>query len=94
MEATLTKWGNSQGILIPKALCNALGLEVGDKLELEEKDGVATLRPVAARFSRSGKKSAAEIFGAYAGGYNAPSDWGSHANEIDWGSAAGKELSW
>ncbi|QTU84350.1 AbrB/MazE/SpoVT family DNA-binding domain-containing protein [Xiamenia xianingshaonis] len=31
---TLAKWGNSQGILIPKSVCEALGLSIGDKMEL------------------------------------------------------------
>ncbi|NGM18017.1 AbrB/MazE/SpoVT family DNA-binding domain-containing protein [Eggerthellaceae bacterium zg-893] len=32
--ATLAKWGNSQGILIPKSVCEALELSIGDKMEL------------------------------------------------------------
>ena len=34
--ATLTKWGNSQGVLIPKSLCDKYGLSVRDKLIIEE----------------------------------------------------------
>ena len=30
----LNKWGNSQGVLIPKALCESAGFRVGDKVEL------------------------------------------------------------
>ena len=33
--STLTKWGNSQGIIVPKSVCEELHLGVGDKLELE-----------------------------------------------------------
>lgn len=30
----LNKWGNSQGVLIPKALCESAGFRVGDRVEL------------------------------------------------------------
>lgn len=94
MEATLSKWGNSQGILIPKALCNALGLKIGDKLELEEDEGVVTLRPKEKRFMRTEKKSASELFGSYAEAYEAPRDWARSGNEADWGKSVGVELAW
>lgn len=30
----LTKWGNSQGVLIPKHLCDHLGLRIGDTVTI------------------------------------------------------------
>ena len=30
----LNKWGNSQGVLIPKALCESAGFQVGDRVEM------------------------------------------------------------
>ena len=30
----LNKWGNSQGVIIPKHLCDYIGLQVGDQLEV------------------------------------------------------------
>ena len=30
----LTRWGNSQGIVIPKKLCESAGFRVGDKIDL------------------------------------------------------------
>ena len=30
----LNKWGNSQGVLIPKALCESAGFHVGDRVEM------------------------------------------------------------
>ena len=43
--STLTKWGNSQGIILPKTVCDELQLKVGDKLELEVIDGELRARP-------------------------------------------------
>lgn len=43
--STLTKWGNSQGIILPKTVCDELRLKVGDTLELEVVDGELRARP-------------------------------------------------
>jgi antitoxin component of MazEF toxin-antitoxin module len=32
--ATLTKWGNSQGFIVSKSICNAAGFRVGDTAEV------------------------------------------------------------
>ena len=49
--ATLTKWGNSQGVLIPKSLCDKYGLSVGDKLIIEEGAAGIELKPQRRRFA-------------------------------------------
>lgn len=94
MEATLKKWGNSQGIILPKSICEYLGIAVGDRLEVQEKSGEVTLRPASKRFSRSQKLSAAELFSGWKGSYEVPEDLPSIGNEIDWGSSVGGELAW
>ena len=45
MELTIGKWGNSQGIRIPKQLIDELRLSVGMVVEAETKDGNLILRP-------------------------------------------------
>ena len=30
----INKWGNSQGVLIPKALCESVGFRIGDNVEM------------------------------------------------------------
>ena len=30
----LNKWGNSQGVLIPKKVCESAGFQVGDRVEV------------------------------------------------------------
>ena len=39
MTATILKWGNSQGIRLPKHLLDSLGLSVGDKVDIIVEDG-------------------------------------------------------
>lgn len=36
--ATLSKWGNGVGLLVPKAVRDALGLGVGDRVRFESTD--------------------------------------------------------
>jgi antitoxin MazE len=38
MQATIQKWGNSQGIRIPKAFLDALGMMENDTVELNRVD--------------------------------------------------------
>jgi antitoxin MazE len=38
MQATIQKWGNSQGIRIPKAFLEALGMKENDTVELSRMD--------------------------------------------------------
>lgn len=44
---TLSKWGNAQGVRIPKNLREQLGLREGQKLEVDVKDGAIVLTPQA-----------------------------------------------
>ena len=34
-ETKLVKWGNSQGVVIPKRLCEHLGIRIGDPIRIE-----------------------------------------------------------
>ena len=38
MNITIKKWGNSQGIIIPKIVLSALGFNVDDELKLDVED--------------------------------------------------------
>ena len=43
--STLMKWGNSQGVIIPKALCEELGMQVGDRIAMDVVDGELRAKP-------------------------------------------------
>ncbi len=42
----ISKWGNSQGIRIPKKYLEQLGLKVGDKLYIEVEDNRLIITPI------------------------------------------------
>lgn len=73
---TLTKWGNSQGVLIPKPLCDQLGIKPGDKLSIDLEDGGITIKPEQ-EFTLSSLMA----------GYKGPMP-----EEYDWGKPMGKEV--
>ena len=75
--STLTKWGNSQGIILPKSICEKMQLDVGDKLELEVLDGELRARPAKSYTSQ-----------ALLEGYDGPGP-----EHVDyWGPPVGKEV--
>ncbi|MDR1014550.1 MAG: AbrB/MazE/SpoVT family DNA-binding domain-containing protein [Coriobacteriales bacterium] len=74
--ATLAKWGNGQGILIPKTFCEAIGLKPGDKVDLSLGDQEITLKP-----------EQNYTLEALMKGYDGPKP-----QEYDWGAPMGKEM--
>lgn len=85
MYATIQKWGNSQGLRIPKALLDALGLRENDRVELTQTDSGIHIKKAAA-----GHRTLEERLVAF---YGKPVEEIERMNEkeIDWGKAEGTE---
>ena len=79
MEVQLQKWGNSQGIRIPKSILDQLDWDVKDTLELTVNYGELIIK-------KTSRENAflREVFSEY----KASKD----PEEIDWGSSEGKEV--
>jgi len=80
MQATIQKWGNSQGIRIPKAFLEALGMMENDLVELNRVDDNIVITKV----KEKKELTLEDIFKDYDGEYV--------AEEFDWGSPVGKEV--
>lgn len=80
MQATIQKWGNSQGIRIPKAFLEALGMMENDLVELNRIDDNIVITKV----KEKKELTLEDIFKDYNGEYA--------AEEFDWGSPVGKEV--
>ncbi len=86
MNTTLQRWGNSQGIRIPKPVVESMGLEVGAEIQVELSEDARSIvitplvdeRPVRGRHNIENliAESAPD---AFADGY-------------DWGAPEGKEV--
>lgn len=46
MTAVISKWGNSQGLRVPKEIMQEISLKIGDKVELETKEDMLIIKPV------------------------------------------------
>ena len=80
MQATIQKWGNSQGIRIPKAFLDALGMMENDIVELSRVDDNIVITKV----KEEKVLTLDDIFKDYTG-ENA-------AEDFDWGSPIGREV--
>ncbi len=81
MTTSVQKWGNSQGIRIPKYLLDAVKLTTNDKITVRAENNMLIIEkamPVSAH------KTIKELFADYDGEYI--------PQEIDWGEQTGKEV--
>ena len=46
MTATISKWGNSQGLRFPKDLMQKLDLSIGDKVKITTVDNRVIIEPI------------------------------------------------
>lgn len=86
MYATIQKWGNSQGLRIPKVLLDALGLRENDRVELTQSDGGIQIKKAMA-----GHRTLEERLTAF---YGKPVDeiTRMETQELDWGKQSGAEV--
>ena len=86
MYATIQKWGNSQGLRIPKSLLDTAGLRENDRVELKLSEDGITIRK-AAPFRH---RTLAERLTDY---YGKPVEEITRMDgeETDWGEPQGKE---
>ncbi len=88
MYATIQKWGNSQGLRIPKVLLESLGLRENDQVELvQEKDSIRIKRASPVRH-RSLEERLTEFYGRPVEEIEKVES----APEVDWGKAKGAEV--
>lgn len=78
MITNVQKWGNSQGVRIPKSILNELNITNGQELDLSVVDGAILIKRIEQR-----RKSIEELFEGYDGEYK--------CEEVDWGEKVGKE---
>ena len=86
MYATIQKWGNSQGLRIPKALLDALGLRENDRVELTQADGGIHIKKAG-----FGHRTLEERLTAF---YGRPIEEIPRLKdqEVDWGGRSGDEV--
>ena len=72
MNGTLGKWGNSQGVRIPKDVCDLLGLKIGAPMRLDVNQAASqvtlTFEKPRRLYARTKKVSLEELCAGWAGG--------------------------
>ena len=81
MVTKIQKWGNSQGLRLPKQVLEDARLAVGDDVVVTARDGMIVIAP--ARRVR-GKQSLKELVSRISEDYE--------PEEMDWGAPVGKEV--
>lgn len=81
MQTTIVKWGNSQGIRLPKHLLDSVHLSNNDVVEVLTENGRIIIKKSE---SKRGYKTIQERFKDFDGVYE--------CEEIDWGKPVGKEI--
>ncbi|HKK90578.1 MAG TPA: AbrB/MazE/SpoVT family DNA-binding domain-containing protein [Desulfobacteraceae bacterium] len=81
MIAKIQKWGNSQGLRLPKKLLSDVPIGVGDEVDINVKEGAMIITPV--RKIR-GRHILEDLVARIPENYQ--------ADEVDWGEPVGKEV--
>ncbi len=86
MKTTLQRWGNSQGVRLPKSIVESLGISVGAQVivEVSQDHSQITITPTEESLPVRGRHKIQDLIAASA--KNA------FAGEHDWGKASGKEV--
>lgn len=86
MEATIQRWGNSQGLRIPKILLDALGIQENDRVEL-----IQTENGIRIQKAKAAHRTLEERLTSF---YSMPVDQIPRLDqeELDWGAAQGGEI--
>lgn len=87
MYATIQKWGNSNGLRVPKALLDAIGLRENDRVELIQNNNSIMIK----KASPAQHKTLEERLTSF---YGKPADQIERiqSEEIDWGKREGGEV--
>lgn len=80
MQATIQKWGNSQGIRIPKAFLEALGMSENEVVELDRVNDNIVIK----KTKKENNLTLDDIFKGYSDECE--------AEKFDWGAPVGKEV--
>jgi antitoxin MazE len=79
--ATIVKWGNSQGIRLPKMLLDSVNMSENDTIEITAKDNSLILK----KADNAHQKTIEELFEDFDGEYEPINiDWGDPVEDEVW----------
>ena len=81
MLAKIQKWGNSQGLRLPKNLLTDAQIDVGDEVDISVKEGIIMVSPSQ---KKRGRHNLRDLVAHIPKNYQ--------TDEINWGEPVGKEV--
>jgi antitoxin MazE len=85
MQTTIVKWGNSQGIRIPKAFLKNIHVSENDPVDITVSDEKIIIKKIKCKKHKTTRERLMEFYGTNFGQER------TNQKEIDWGTAIGKE---
>lgn len=83
MNAVIKKWGNSQGIRLPKGLLREVGFNIDDEIEITTRDEEVILKKIKPATVKPKVTDLEALFANWEGDYK--------PEEIDFGEPVGRE---
>ena len=90
MNTTVQKWGNSQGIRIPKHILEEVGLKINDEVKLKKVENKIIIEKVENNTHFTLKEHLENYYGKPIEDIKYIDD----AEEINWGKSEGDEVEW
>jgi antitoxin MazE len=86
MTTTIVKWGNSQGIRIPKAFLQSVNISENDRVDILVENEAIIIKKKYSKKHRTTKERLMDFYG------QDTKDITNKQEEIDWGKPAGEEI--
>jgi antitoxin MazE len=86
MQTTIVKWGNSQGIRIPKAFLKNIHVSENDPVDITLADEKIIIKKIKYKKHKTTEERLMEFYGANFDKKHTPQQ------EIEWGKPVGKEI--
>lgn len=87
MKTTLQRWGNSQGVRLPKTMIESLGISIGAPLivEVSGEQALITIKPATESRPIRGRHRIEELIaGSSPDAFDARPDWGKAEGKEAW----------
>jgi len=86
MQTTVVKWGNSQGIRLPKAFLKNIQISENDPVDITLENEQIIIKKISAKEHKTTKQRLVDFYGKKYEQFASPE------KEIDWGDPVGKEI--
>ena len=92
MKTTVVKWGNSQGIRLPKAFLQNIQITENDPVDVSLENDKIVIKKISVKEHKTIKQRLVDFYGEEFEQYAGNGKAGAAQKEIDWGKPVGNEI--